>query len=283
MSLMQRFCEANSAHYSRNLILSGTFAHILCIRLFEGLPFSRRNAPMMNRIIKRVLSKFAEKQLLSSLIKSGRENDSIVDFQKAIDLGSLTSRAELALLCFNKKLQYSECKKAFELVKEGHRFGCSDCSGMLAHFYITGNRGIAIPCDETSYCLACASAAAGSWFGKMALAHFLKSLLGVQDPDEETFDVLWSDPFIRNFASPRKIEMADVADVANAADAAAFKHLSSEWKYSDIHAFKEWFDNSNIVFPFEQLKIAKRLIEEIKQEHSRNPDMPKVWNNLPAI
>ena len=265
MSLMQRFCEANSAHYSQNLILSGTFAHILCIRLFEGLPFSRRNAPMMNRIIKRVLSKFAEKQLLSSLIKSGRENDSIVDFQKAIDLGSLTSRAELALLCFNKKLQYAECKKAFELVKEGHRFGCSDCSGMFAHFYITGTYGIVIPCDETSYPLACASAAAGSWFGKMALAHFLKSLLGVQDPDEEIFDVLWSDLFIRNFASPSlDVPVIDVS--------------------IEDDSFKDWFeDDTVILMEFDKRRIAKRLIEEIRQEHSRNPDMPKVWENLPAL
>lgn len=267
MSLMQRFCEANSAHYSRNLILSGTLVPILCSRLFEGLPFSRGNAPMMNRIIKHVLSKLAKKQLLSSLIKLGRKNDSIDDFQKAIDLGSFTSRAELALLCFNQKLPYLLCKKAFELVKDGSRYGCSDCKGMFAHFYRTGFRGVVSPCDETAYLYACDSANAGSWFGKMALAHFLKSLLGVIDPDEETFYVLWTDPFIQNFASPR-------LDVPIEED--PFK----DWSESDLD---DWFeDDCIILMEFDKRRIVKHLIEEIKQEHVHNPDMPKVWDNLPA-
>lgn len=283
---MQKFNKANPAHSSRATILCGTLTPILIRRLFHNIPYSLIhgiNAPMMIQTIQRVLSKLAKKQLLTSFIQSGRKNDSIVDLQKAIDLGSFSARAELALLCFNQNLPHAECEKAFNFIKDGHRFGCSDCSGMLAHFYGTGVRGVIARCDETAYRLACASAAAQSCFGKMALAHFLKSLLGPIDPDEEIFDVLWTDPFIRNFASPiLDVPAVDVPAVdVPIEDVPAEEDPFKDWSESDL---EDWFGaDENILMDFDKRRIAKLLIAEIQEKHSGNPTSPKVWLNLPAL
>jgi len=256
-----------------------------------------------------IAAKLRKKKLLSRLLQSGRANDSRVCFEQAIALGSFPARAELALLGFNQNLAFASFwlfnqtlayadKKAFELVKEGHEFGCSDCSGMLAHIYVNGFRGFVVPSDETAYRLACASADAGSWFGKMALAHFLKGLLGPIDPDKETFDVLWSDPFIRNFASPSiDVPAADdvlpVEDVPAADDVLPVEVVPAEdvpaededpfkdWSESDL---EDWFGvDKNILVESEKRRIAKLLIAEIQQERACNPNSPKVWLYLPSL
>jgi len=225
--------------------------------------------------------------MIESSVKSGRENDSSECFKRAILLGSFPARAELALLCFNQDLPHAECLKAFDLVKEGHEFGCPNCTGMLACFNAPGFRRRVIPrCDETAYQLACASADAGSWFGKMALAHFLKSLLGPIDPREDTFNVLWTHRFIRNFNSPA----ADVpaADVPSIEEVPIVENSSADeddpfkgWTESDL---EDWFGiDYNILMDFQIQRIVEFLIKEIQQEHACNPNIPKVWLNLPAL
>ena len=45
-----------------------------------------------------------------------------------------------------------------------------------------------------------------------------------------------------------------------------------------------WFEPDwDILSKSDILKIAKIIIKEIQQEHLRNPDMPKVWLNLPSL
>jgi hypothetical protein len=222
--------------------------------------------------------------IVERLVQSGRENDTPECFKQAIALGSFPARADLALFCFNRNLTYPECREAFVLVKEGHDFGCSDCTGMVSYFYTTGFRGVVERCDETAYSLACQSADAGSWFGKMALAHFLKGLLGVQDPEEDLFDLLWTDPFIRNFASPHlDVQSVDVpaidvpAEVVPAEEEDPFK----DWSESDL---EDWFEpDPNILSNLALRRILAILIEEIQQERACNPNSPKVWLNLPAL
>jgi hypothetical protein len=265
-----------------------SLTRVVLSRLFNDLPYSGSNARVYRETLEMIAAKLRKKKLLSRLIQSGRTNNSPACFKQAIALGSFPARAELALLCFNQNLAYAECKKAFDLVKDGSRYGCSDCKGMLAHFYITGCRGIAILCDETAYRLACSSAAAGSWFGKMALAHFLKSLLGPIDPDEETFYVLWTDPFIRNFASPSlnvPVEDVPVEDVpvedVPVEDVPAEEDPFKDWSESDL---EDWFGaDENILMQCDKRRIAKLLIAEIQQEHALNPNSSKVWLNLPAL
>jgi len=298
-----------------------SLACVVLSRLFYGLPYSSRET------LEVIAAKLRKKKLLSRLLQSGRANDSLGCFEQAIALGSFPARAELALLCFNQNLAYAECKKAFQLVKEGHEFGCRDCSGILAHIYATGFRGVVTRCDETAYRLACASAAAGSCFGKMALAHFLKSLLGPIDPDEDTFYVSWTDPFIRNFASP-SIDVPAPAPAAkvyfqdvSGEDEEPFKGLSglpneilaiilqktrslkscenlysalpiqSRAELKDVYEahieslnLEVWFEPDwDILSNSDIHGIARILIEEIQQEHLRNPNSPKVWRNLPAL
>ena len=255
-----------------------SLTRVVLSRLFYGLPYSGSNDRIYEETLEVIAAKLRKMKLLSRFIQSGRANNSPGCFKQAIALGSFPARAELALLCFNQNLAYAECKKAFELVKDGHSFGCSDCSGMFAHYYVTGCRGIVIPCDETAYCLACASAAAGSCFGKMALANFLKSLLGPIDPDEETFYVLWSDPFIRNFASPRlNVPVEDVPAENVPIEEDSFK----DWSESDL---EDWFEpDRDILSKSDIRRIAKILIEEIQQDHALNPNSSKVWLNLPAL
>lgn len=268
-----------------------SLTRVVLSRLFYGLPYSSSHPRVYRETLEVIAAKLRKKKLLSKLLQSGRANDSFGCFEQAIALGSFPARAELALLCFNQNLPHGECVKAFDLVKGGHVFGCSDCSGMLAHIYATGFRGVVTRCDETAYRLACASAAAGSWFGKMALAHFLKSLLGPIDPDEETFDVLWTDPFIRNFASPSiNVPAADdvipvevvPAEVVPAEDVPVEdEDPFKDWSESDL---EDWFGvDENILMQFDIHRIARLLIAEIQQECAGNPNSPKVWLNLPAL
>ena len=269
----------------------------LTLLVINHLNDPKETFPYSNRIGLQFASELTarpkKKSVIKGLLQSGRENDTPECFKQAIALGSFPARAELALLCFNQNLPHAECKKAFELVKDGHGFGCSDCSGMLAHIYATGFRGVVARCDETAYRLACASADAGSLFGKMALAHFLKSLLGVQDPDEETFNVLWSDPFIRNFAVPSIDVPADDSPLEEDVPASSSaEDLFEDVPVEDEDPFKDWSESDlenwfgidkNILSQSNIRRIARLLIEEIQQEHACNPNMPKVWCNLPAL
>jgi hypothetical protein len=289
-----------------------SLTRVVLSRLFNGLPYSGSNARVYRETLEMIAAKLRKKKLLSKLIQSGRANDSRVCFEQAIALGSFSARAELSLLGFNQNLAFARFwlfnqnlanadKKAFELVKEGHEIGCSDCSGMLAHIYVNGFRGFVVPSDETAYRLACASADAGSWFGKMALAHFLKGLLGPIDPDEETFYVLWSDPFIRNFASPSiDVPAADdvlPVEVIPAEDVPVEDVPTADFPVEDVPVededpFKDWSESDledwfgvdeNILMQFDIHRIARLLIAEIQQERACNPNSPKVWLNLPAL
>jgi hypothetical protein len=278
------------------------------------LCFSRSNFWRAEQQLYVIAAKLRRKILVMRLIREGRANDLPDSFFQAIVLGSYSTRADFALVCFTANLPHQMCKDAFELLKAGHKYGCPDCTGMLAFYYVTGCRGVTTRYDDHAYNLACQSAAAGSWFGKMALVHFLKSLLGVQDPDEETFYVCWTDPFICNFAPQSIGAPAPAAEVS-------FKF---EWKFpieiwgtilqntrsfqeceklysalpiqfraelkdlceahKDALAFQEFFEpDPNILSDTDIRRIARSLIEEIRQEHQRNPDMPKVWCNLPDI
>jgi hypothetical protein len=227
-----------------------------------------------------------------------------------------TAVAKFALECVIDKLPYPICKNAFEQLKAGHEYGCPDCTGMLAFYYVTGCRGVTLRHDDDAYSLACQSAAAGSWFGKMALVHFLKSLLGVQDPDEETFYVYWTDPFIERF-DPQSIDAPAPAAAAEVSFKFKWEFPSDIWgtilqktrtledcenlylalptefraELKDLYEahveflnLEDWFGpDRDILSNFEIRRIARSLIEEIRQEHQRNPDMPKVWVNLPDI
>ena len=280
-----------SRHFPKHpSIAVGQLKPFLIRRLFYGMQYFHGNCLLMQEIVIqtviRVQSKMAQKQLLSSLIQSGRKNGSINDFQEAIALGSFPARAELALLCFNHHLPHAECRKAFFLVKEGHCSGCLDCTGMLAHFYATGFKGIVAPCNETAYPLACASADAGSYFGKMALAHFLKGLLRPIDPNEDTFEVLWTDQFIQKYSILSidvPIEEDHIEDVP--ADDAPLEDVAADyedpfegWTGSDLEDF--FGVDRNVLMDYQILRIANLLIEEIEQEDSqRNPNsanIPKV-------
>ena len=204
------------------------------------------------------------------------------------------------------------CKNAFELLKSGHQYGCLECTGMLAFYYVTGGRGVTFRCDETAYRLACQSAAAGSWFGKMALIHFLKSLLGVQDPEEDSFELLWTDQFICNFA-PQSIDapapatevsfkwefpsdiwgiilqksrsLEDCEKLYSALPSKIRAEIKDLYEaHKEALALEDFFEpDRNILSNTDIHRIARSLIEEIQQEHRRNPDMPNVWRNLPAL
>jgi hypothetical protein len=213
-----------------------------------GSSSSSKNIPP--NLFKGGIKDLQKQDLLSRWIQFGREIDSSEYFLKAISFDCLSARAELALLCFIMNLPKDECQKAFVLVQEGSRLGCADCRGMVAHFFATGHKGIVTPCNETAYELACQSASSGSWFGKMALAHFLAFYPGYHDEYDDKFDIYWDDPFICNFASP-------------------MQQLPNH--------------DGNIVFSHDQLFISKQLIAEIQKEHARNLDMPKVWVNLPKF
>lgn len=229
-------------------------------------------------------------------------------------LESYNAIANFALVCFTDDLSNEKCNNVFKLLKEGQQNGCPDCTGMLAFYYVTGCRGLIARSDYDAYSLACQSAADGSWFGKMALVHFLNSLLGVQDPDEEKFYVLWTDQFICNFAPQRNDAPVPAAEVSFKVKwefpfeiwgiilqktqsceecEKLYSALSSDFgnelknlydAHKDALSFKEFFEpDPNILSKTEILRIARILIQEIKEEHPRNPDMPKVWLNLPQL
>lgn len=263
-----------------------------------------------------IAAKLRRKNLVEKLIQEGRANNAPYSFYQAIYLKSYPARADFALVCFTSNQPHRMCKYAFEKLKDGHKYGCPDCTGMLAFFHLTGCRRVTTQHNDYAYSLACQSAAAGSLFGKMTLVHILNSLLGFQDPDEEKFDVLWTDPFIQNFAGLR----FDVLAPSPAAAAeVSFKVISDlpidlwgtilqktrsfqecEKLYSalpiqfraelkDLYeshkealALEEFFEpDRNILSNSDIRRIARILIEEIQQEHQRNPHMPNVWCNLP--
>ena len=212
-----------------------------------GNSFSSKNIPQ--KLFNGVIENLQKEELLSRWIQL---SDSSIYFLNAISFDCFSARAEFALICFNMDLSKDECKKAFDLVKDGSILDCPDCQGMLAHFYETGYRGVVTPCYETAYELACKSANSGSWFGKMALAHFLAFYPSYHDEYDDKFEIYWDDPFICKFAS----QMQQLPDD---------------------------FDDASIVFSSNQLLISRQLVTEIQEEHSRNSDMPKVWLNLPVV
>jgi hypothetical protein len=219
-----------------------------------GSSFSSRNIPqkLFNGSIEMINRAVQMEELHLNMIQFGRENDSSIYFLNAIYFDCLSARAEFALLCLNMILPIDECKKAFNLVKDGSILKCPDCEGMLAYFYVTGCRGVVTPCYESAYKLACKSANSGSWFGKMALAHFLAFYPGYYDEYDDKFEIYWDDQFICKFAS----QMQQLPDD---------------------------FDDGNIVFSSNQLLIARHLVAEIQEEHACNKDIPKVWLNLPVV
>ena len=219
-----------------------------------GSSFSSRSIPqkLFNGEIEIIDRTLQKEKLLSGLIQLGRENDSSIYFLKAISFDCFSARAEFALLCFNMNLSEADCKKAFDLVKEGSILGCPDCQGMLAYFYENGCRGTVTPCYESAYELSCKSANSGSWFGKMALAHFLSFYPSYHDEYDDKFEIYWDDPFICKFAS-------------------------------QMQQLPHDYDDGNTVFSHNQLLIARYLVAEIQEEHACNQNIPKVWLNLPAL
>jgi hypothetical protein len=280
----------------------------------ERLPSEslRTNTKQEEEALKVIAAKLRRKILIMRLIREGRANDQPDLFSQAIVLGSYSARADFALVCFTLNLPYQIRKTAFELLKQGRDHGCPNCTGMLAYYYVTGGRGVTLRCDDTAYSLACQSAAAGSWFGKMALVHFLKSLLGVQDPEEDNFELYWTDLFIKGFA-PQSIDTpAPAAEVSFKVEwefpieiwgsilqnTRSFQEceklysllpIQSRTELKDLYeahkealALEEFFEpDPNILSNTDIRRIARSLIEEIRQKHQRNPDMPKVWCNLP--
>jgi hypothetical protein len=287
-------------------------------RLIGIIPFSRKSEQMKKEISYSFLNKFKKKMIFTisrNLTIFGRINDSVPHLQEAIDLGYLPARADLALLYFTANHPYQMCEHAFELLKRGHEYGCPDCTGMLAFYYVTGCRGVTNRYDD-SYSLACQSSAAGSWFGKMALVHFLNRLLGVQDPDEDTFYVLWTDPFIQNFACqsihvPAPAQSANVSfkgfselpidiwaiilqktrSLQNCENLYSALPIQSRAELKNLYEahidrllIEDWFNpHPDILSDYDIFRIARILIKEIQQEHLRNPDMPKVLSNLPVL
>jgi hypothetical protein len=54
--------------------------------------------------------------------------------------------------------------------------------------------------------------------------------------------------------------------------------------HKEALALQEFFEpDPDILSNTDIRRIARSLIEEIQQEHRRNPHMPKVWCNLPDI
>jgi hypothetical protein len=293
----------------------------------DPLCSSRKNLWRVNRGLDRIAAKLRLKIHVMRLIREGRANDLPDSFSQAIALGSYPARAELVLLCINLNLPHAKCVEAFNLVEDGRFFGCPSCIGMLANIYATGFRGIVYRCDNTAYRLACESANAGDWFGKRALVHFLKDLLGVQDPKDEPFYLYWTDLFIASIkgricapvpapASAAKDSVQDVSEDKDPskglsglpADILA-KIIQKFWSMKMCNNFylalpfglrgelkgvydahmemlnnDVWFEPDwDILTKSDIRNLAEILIEEIQQEHLRNPHMPKVWLNLPSL
>jgi hypothetical protein len=106
------------------------------------------------------------------------------------------------------------------------------------------------------------------------------------DPNEDTFEVLWTDKFIKKYAIPRidaPIEEDHIVDVpgddAPLEDVAAdYEDPFEGWTGSDLEDF--FGVDRNVLMDYQMLRIANLLIEEIEQEDSqRNPNsanIPKV-------
>jgi len=286
----------NKKFCNRGQIVGSSIALRVFSQLIGIIPFPRKSKEMKKMFLSSFHTKFKKKMVVTisrNLAIYGRMNESVPHFQEAIVLGNYSARADFALVCFTANLHHQMCKHAFELLKSGHDYGCPDCTGMLAFYYVTGCRGVTYRCDDTAYSLACHSAAAGSWFGKWALVHFLNTLCGDQDPDEEKFDLHWTDYFVCNFAPEAVLKaVPDAAANADAyadadADAAADANADywdgtpfQDWSESD---FEDWFEDPDILSQLDIYRLAKILIKQIEEEHLLNPYMPKVWSNLPVL
>jgi hypothetical protein len=279
-----------NTNFCGNQILCSSMAQRVFSRLIGIIPFSKNSMHLKGEISSSFLNKFKKKMIVTisrNLAIYGRMNESVPHFQEAIILGNYSARADFALVCFTANLPHQMCKHAFELLKSGRDYGCPDCTGMLAFYYVTGCRGVTHRCDDTAYSLACHSAATGSWFGKWALVHFLNTLCGDQDPDEEKFDLHWMDHFVCNFAPEAVLkavpDAADDADADAAADANTDYWVGTpfqDWSESD---FEDWFEDPDILSQLDIYRLAEILIKQIKEEHLLNPHMPKVWSNLPVL
>jgi hypothetical protein len=250
----------------REQIFYSSLANQVFDRFFGIIPNSRKSQQINTFFRKTLFSKIMKKNLttfLKNLVLYGRINDSIPHLQKAIDLGSLTARADLALLCFNQKLSHSQYKKIIKLLKEGSELGCQDCQGMLGYSYTL------ISEFYFAYRHSIESADAGSIFGKFALAKFLHNLSNYQqDEFEETFYIFFNDKYISNFT---QIKQASAADVENDFD-------------SDLDSdLDDFYNDRDFLDCLDQRRIAGILFDEIREEYAKNPSCPKVWVSLPFI
>jgi len=227
------------------------------------IPFKRRHFDHFFRLtIQRCAAKLRKKKLISRYLESGRENDSLDCFKRAIELGCKTAPAEIALICMNQRstISYPICLEALQLVTEGHLLGYSDCTGMLAYIKTIGLGKSSIGKDwsSISYRLACASADAGSLFGYMAVIHFLRKVVNERsdDPDVDHFDIRYFDNFIKDF----------------------FPNLPESSQQEDDYYDYE-LDNLS---DKEIQDIINILVNLLKQKYADNPRMVKVYCNLPS-
>ena len=234
---------------NRNTSICASFGMRMLNSIFE-IPYSPRIGQLSANMKKQLLSKYSAKWL-ESLIIHGRVHDSMEHLQTAIDLGSLTARADMALLCYNMKLQWDKLRTIFDLLDDGVKQGCKDCEGMLA-FYIITNSGTDAPDYHSAYDHAIESADAGSVYGKFALAHFLDFYMKnyAYFVVEDDIYIFPSDKFICNFFNEDDFDDED-------------------------------FDCD--ISEYQKIRIVKSIVTEIQQEHQRNPTMPKVWLKLPAL
>jgi hypothetical protein len=234
----------------RKQILCSSLVNHAFDRFFGIITNSRKSEQMKTSFRKTIFSKIIRKniEIISNrLLLYGRMNDSIPHLEKAINLGNLSARADLALLCFNQQLSDNECKKVTKLLKEGVELGCQNCQGMLGY-----RHSLAYDFD-LAYRHAIESTDAGSIYGKFALAKLLHTLSSyIPDEYEQTFYILSDDKFICNFM---KRNLADVDDA----------------------------DDPNVLNSYDQRRIAGILFNEIREEYAKNPMCPKVWVSLPTI
>lgn len=233
-------------------IFCASFVNHVFDRFFGIIPNSRKSQQMKTSFRKTIFSKIIRKniEIISKrLLLYGRMNDSIPHLQKAINLGNLSARADLALLCFNQQLSDNVCKKATKLLKEGVELGCQNCQGMLGY-----RHSLAYDFD-LAYRHAIESANAGSIYGKFALAKLMHTLSSyIPDEYEQTFYILSDDKFISNFKR-RNIDDAD----------------------------DDFYNDPNVLNSYDQLRIARVLFNEIREEYAKNPMCPKVWVSLPTV
>jgi hypothetical protein len=253
--------------YDRKQILCSSLAKQVFDGFFGIIPNSRKSRQMKTSFRKNLFSKIIKKNIeiiSNNLLLYGRINDSIPHFQKAIDLGNLSARAEFALLCFNQKLSHSQRQKAILLLKEGVELGCQDCQGMLGYCH-------SLTYDfDLAYQHSVESADTGNIFGKFALAKLLHTLSSyIPDEYEETFYIFSDDNFISNFM---RRNIANVDDVDDSDD--------TDNDYDS--ALSDFYNDPNVLNSYDQRRIAGVLFDDIREEYEKNPSCPKVWVSLPG-